>query len=123
MGEDWRRLADYVVSARKAAGYHDLGAFEVATGVTRRTLSKLQNGHEVSPDTLAAVEVAVRWKPGSCQAILAGGEAELMPPLDDETAELLRLIDALPPHLKRAAIGLLKALDQRTGGEDAREQG
>ena len=72
--EDWPRLASYVVSARLAAGLRDRKALEAASGVTHRTLGKLENGQRVSPDTLAAVEKAIGWKPDSARTVLYGGE-------------------------------------------------
>ena len=55
-GEDWRRLADYVVARRVELGMRDRRAFAEATGVTERTLGKLENGQHVSPSTLGMVE-------------------------------------------------------------------
>ena len=73
-GEDWRRLADYVVARRVELGMRDRRAFAEATGVTERTLGKLENGQRVSPSTLGMVENKLGWAPGSCRRILAGGE-------------------------------------------------
>src|ERR1700689_5770984 len=72
-GEDWRRLADYVVARRVELGMRDRRAFAEATGVTERTLGKLENGQRVSPSTLGMVENRLGWAPGSCRRILAGG--------------------------------------------------
>lgn len=72
--EDWPRLASYVISARIAAGYRDRQEFAAATGITARTLGKLETGHPVSPETLAVVEQHVGWRPDSARQILAGGE-------------------------------------------------
>ncbi len=72
--EDWPRLGSYVVSARKAAGYKDRRALERATGISERTLGKLENGQRVSADTLAAVAEKVHWTPDSPRLVLAGGE-------------------------------------------------
>ncbi len=72
--EDWHRLGSYVVSARKAAGYKDRRALERATGISERTLGKLENGQRVSADTLAAVAEKVHWTPDSPRLVLAGGE-------------------------------------------------
>lgn len=89
--EDWPRLASYVVSARIAAGYKDRRALSAATGVTDRTLGKLENGQRVSPDTLAAIELAVGWKPDSARTILAGGEpAPVQPPPSSDRREAAR---------------------------------
>ena len=81
--EDWPRLASYVVSARRAAGYRDRKEFAAAPGITHRTLGKLENGQRVSPDTLAVVEREVGWKPDSARMILSGGEPILAAPASD----------------------------------------
>ena len=60
-GEDWRRLADYVVARRVELGMRDRRAFAEATGVTERTLGKLENGQRVSPSTLGMVENRLGW--------------------------------------------------------------
>jgi len=79
-GEDWRRLADYVVARRVELGMRDRRAFAEATGVTERTLGKLENGQRVSPSTLGMVENRLGWAPGSCRRILAGGEPNIGSP-------------------------------------------
>jgi len=63
-GEDWRRLADYVVARRVELGMRDRRALAEATGVTERTLGKLENGQHVSPSTLGMVENRLGWAPG-----------------------------------------------------------
>ena len=63
-GEDWQRLADYVVARRVELGMRDRRAFAEATGVTERTLGKLENGQHVSPSTLGMVENRLGWAPG-----------------------------------------------------------
>src|SRR5262245_46217733 len=68
--EDWERLASYVVSARLAAGYRDRRQLAAATGITDRTIGTLENGRPVSPETLAAIESVVGWKPNSARQIL-----------------------------------------------------
>src|ERR1700746_1044101 len=73
-GEDWRRLADYVVARRVELGMRDRRAFAQATGVTERTLGKLENGQRVSPSTLGMVENRLAWAPGSCRGVTPGGE-------------------------------------------------
>jgi hypothetical protein len=70
-GEDWRRLADYVVARRVELHMRDRRAFAEATGVTDRTLGKLENGQRVSPSTLGMIENQLGWAPGSCRRILA----------------------------------------------------
>src|ERR1700689_2299314 len=76
-GEDWRRLADYVVARRVELGMRDRRALAEATGVTERTLGKLENGQHVSPSSLGMVENRLGWAPGSWRRILAGGEPKV----------------------------------------------
>src|SRR6202161_1652035 len=78
-GEDWKRLGDYAVAGRIALGVRDPRALAAATGVTDRTLGKLENGKRVSASTLGAVENHLGWAPGSCRRILAGGEPTAVP--------------------------------------------
>jgi hypothetical protein len=82
--EDWARLASYVVSARLAAGYRDRKELSAPTNVTTRTLGKLENGHPVSADTLAAVAAAVGWTPDSPHLVLSGREPRLVPQAETE---------------------------------------
>jgi transcriptional regulator with XRE-family HTH domain len=121
--EDWRRLADYVVARRVALGLRDRRALATATGVTERTLGKLENGHRVSASTLGAIENRLGWPPGSCRRILAGEEP--VPgtgPLGDEeaadpTLRHLASTPGLPPEVVRGLIAL--ARNWREGEADA----
>lgn len=72
--EDWQRLADHVRAARRDAGFATRRALANATGITERTLGKLERGERVSPDTLDAVAKAVGWAPGIPRRVLAGGD-------------------------------------------------
>jgi hypothetical protein len=72
-GEDWKRLARYVVNRRVALGYRTRQAFADEIGVTAHTLGVLEKGRRVSPDTLAAVENGLQWEPGSADLVLEGG--------------------------------------------------
>src|SRR5450631_1639382 len=74
-----KRLGDYVVARRIALGMRDRRALAAATGVTDRTLGKLENGKRVSASTLGAVENHLGWAPGSCRRMLAGGEPVMLP--------------------------------------------
>ena len=102
-GEDWRRLADYVVARRVELNMRDRRAFAQATGVTDRTLGKLENGQRVSPSTLGMVENQLGWAPGSWRRILAGGEP-VVEPTDhgqDEYDDLIRrMLTATPEQCK-----------------------
>jgi len=113
-GEDWRRLADYVVARRVELNMRDRRAFAQATGVTDRTLGKLENGQRVSPSTLGMVENQLGWAPGSCRRILAGGEPVTEPAghgqeeYDDPTLRHLASTPGLPPDVVRGLIALAR---------------
>jgi hypothetical protein len=112
-GDDWRRLADYVVARRVELGMRERRALAAATGVTDRTLGKLENGHRVSPSTLAVIENELGWLPGSCRRILAGGEPILAAaPADgtysDPTLRHLANTPGLPPEVVRGLIALAR---------------
>ena len=113
-GEDWRRLADYVVARRVELHMRDRRAFAEATGVTDRTLGKLENGQWVSPSTPGMVENHLGWAPGSCRRILAGGEPVTEPAghgqeeYDDPTLRHLASTPGLPPDVVRGLIALAR---------------
>ena len=113
-GEDWRRLADYVVARRVELGMRDRRAFAEATGVTERTLGKLENGQRVSPSTLGMVENRLGWAPGSCRRILAGGEPNVGSPdpghaeYEDPTLWHIASTPGLPPDVVRGLVALAR---------------
>ena len=123
-GEDWPRLADYVVARRVELGMRDRRALAAATGVTDRTLGKLENGQRVSASTLAVIENELGWVPGSARRVLAGGEpspttATADNQYDDPTLRHLANTPGLPPDVVRGLIAL--ARNWRGGEEGAAE--
>ena len=124
-GEDWRRLADYVVARRVELRMKDRRAFAEATGVTERTLGKLENGQRVSPSTLGVVENHLGWAPGSCRRILAGGEPNARPAdhghdeYEDPTLRHIASTPGLPPDVVRGLIALARTWRQ---GEESTGQ-
>lgn len=113
-GEDWERLGDYVVARRTALGMRDRRALAAVTGVTDRTLGKLENGKRVSASTLGAVENHLGWLPGSCRRILVGGEPVIRPATarhpryDDPTLQHIAETPGLPPDVVRGLIALAR---------------
>jgi Helix-turn-helix len=113
-GEDWKRLGDYVVARRIALGMRDRRALAAATGVTDRTLGKLENGKRVSASTIGAVENHLGWAPGSCRRMLAGGEPVMLaaiashPQFDDPTLQHIAETPGLPPDVVRGLIALAR---------------
>ena len=122
--EDWRRLADYVVARRVELGMRDRRAFAEATGVTERTLGKLENGQRVSPSTLGMVENRLGWAPGSCRRILAGGEPNVGSPdlghaeYEDPTLWHIASTPGLPPDVVRGLVALARNWRQGDDGTD-----
>jgi transcriptional regulator with XRE-family HTH domain len=113
--EDWERLGDYMVARRIALGMRDRRALAAVTGVTDRTLGKLENGRRVSASTLGAVENHLGWAPGSCRRVLAGGEpvrpaaaAASQPQFDDPTLQHIAETPGLPPDVVRGLIALAR---------------
>ena len=126
MTEDWQRLADYVIARRVELGMRDRRAFAEATGVTERTLGKLENGQHVSPSTLGMVENRLGWTPGSCRRILAGGEPKTGSPdpapagYQDPTLGHIASTPGLPPDVVRGLVAL--ARNWRQGNTSPDEQ-
>jgi len=121
--EDWRRLADYVVARRVELGMRDRRALAAATGITDRTLGKLENGQRVSPSTLGVIENLFGWAPGSCRRIMAGGEPNAIPGqagarYDDPTLRHLASTPGLPPEVVRGLIALARNWRQDEDGTD-----
>lgn len=126
-GEDWRRLADYVVARRVELGLRDRRALAAATGVTDRTLGKLENGQRVSASTLGVIDNNLGWAPGSCRRILSGGEPEVIGAArhdtagyEDPTLRHLAETPGLPPDVVRGLIAL--ARNWREGSQEADEE-
>jgi hypothetical protein len=123
------RLGDYVVARRTALGMRDRRAFAAATGVTDRTLGKLENGKRVSGSTLGVVENHLGWAPGSCRRILAGGEPAVVPAgaspaqYEDPTLQHIAETPGLPPDVVRGLIALARNWrDQRDQDEGGQQQ-
>jgi len=123
-GEDWWRLADYVIARRVELGMRDRRALAEASGVTERTLGKLENGQHVSPSTLGMVENRLGWAPGSCRRILSGGEPNVGAPglgqgeTEDPTLYHLASTPGLPPDVVRGLVALARSWRQGEGGPD-----
>jgi transcriptional regulator with XRE-family HTH domain len=124
-GDDWRRLADYVIARRMQLGMRDRRALAAVTGVTDRTLGKLENGQRVSASTLGVIENQLGWAPGSCRKILAGGEPGLnrdeqrAADYEDPTLRHIASTPGLPPDVVSGLIAL--ARNWRQDVEDGTE--
>jgi transcriptional regulator with XRE-family HTH domain len=123
---DWKRLGDYIVARRIALGMRDRRSLANATGVTERTLGKVENGNRVSASTLGALDNHLGWTPGSCRQILGGGEpvaalsAAGIAHYDDPTLQHIAEVPGLPPDVVRGLIALARNWREQ---ENVREQG
>jgi hypothetical protein len=112
--EDWQRLGDYVVARRIALGMRDRRSLAGITGVTERTLGKVETGRRVSASTLGALDNHLQWSPGSCRQVLAGGEPVVapggvsLPHYDDPTLQHIAEVPGLPPDVVRGLIALAR---------------
>lgn len=79
----WKRLGELLVQRRieLAPRYRKRTAFAGDTGIHWRLLYDIERARRKSftPETLAAVEVAYRWQPGSVARVLAGGDPVPIP--------------------------------------------
>jgi transcriptional regulator with XRE-family HTH domain len=104
MEQDWKRLAGAIRQAREAAGMTQIdlaGRADIASG----SVQNLESGRERSriPQSLAKVEQALGWEPGSGVAILRGtvsrprriGEEPAEDPPRSPSGLPLRVIDEL----------------------------
>lgn len=77
MREQKGRLGNYVRNAR-AEKFTTLSAWAKHLNISERTLGDLERGNGAGPNTIAAVENALGWVPGSARDILNGGEPSLL---------------------------------------------
>lgn len=93
-----QRLADYVVTRRTELDWSQ-ETLAAKSGLRTVTLSDIETAKDRDrrPTTLAKLERALGWRPGSARAVLAGGEPELIdqptsgtPVSDERFRELMR---------------------------------
>lgn len=104
--EDWKHLAGQVIERRRELGMPTRGHFARATGLSYRLLGDLERGTRgVSEGTLALVEQALGWVPGSARDVLHGG-----PPLVGAGPAVLTAATAVRPRERRESRSALRAL-------------
>jgi transcriptional regulator with XRE-family HTH domain len=91
----WSELAQAVIGRRVELGHHSREAFADASGLSVRTLSDIERARRTSydPATLARVEQALQWLPGTVDRILA--ESSGGPTAAAEADPLLRELGAM----------------------------
>jgi hypothetical protein len=110
--EDWGRLASYVIARRVKLGYRDRKALAAVSGVTARTLGKLETGRPVGAVTLADVELALGWEPDSARRVLAGAE-----PVIREPREVATELPELDDEERRVVIAVIQGMRATRNGE------
>lgn len=73
---DLDRLAR-IVKSRRVELYRSRYEAAKTAGLSKDTWQRVEEGNPVRENTYAAVETALRWAPGSCKAIMEGGEPVL----------------------------------------------
>lgn len=109
------------VKAHRLRLYPSRVAAATSVGMSKDTWKRVEEGLEVREDTYVRVEEALRWGPGSCDAIAEGGEPVLVgaardpnraaPPPAPLRAETLRraAFEAARAKLPTAPIGDIDA--------------
>jgi transcriptional regulator with XRE-family HTH domain len=105
----WSELAQAVIGRRVELGHHVREAFADASGLSVRTLSDIERARRTSydPATLARVEQALQWLPGTVDRILAEGGARASDvgeadPLLRELGAMLADDSPIPPDDRQA---------------------
>lgn len=126
----WASLAEAVVVRRVELGMRTRSNLAKVSGLTVKTLGEIERNERTSYDrsTLATIEHALCWAPGTIRAILSGETGRLGPAQEtsDSTgshvglsgvARLIDLLDPLGPlppmarrHLATAVDGLVAAM-------------
>jgi DNA-binding XRE family transcriptional regulator len=108
MRDDWERLGEFVRRGRVELGYRTQEQFAEAAKISTRTLRELEAGRVVAKRTLALVEAALNWGPGSAQSVLRQGrpivEPEQAAPASTRVADeknLQRILSASSAELVR----------------------
>lgn len=72
MDRDWKRLGNAIKAQREHLGMTTQQELADAAGVTRQTVQSLEAGKERTrmPATIASVEKALMWEPGTAARIL-----------------------------------------------------
>lgn len=91
--DDLPRLARAVKQRRLALYPARLKAAQQAD-ISKDTWKRVEEALPVRPGTYAAIEVALRWAPGSCEDVLAGGDPVLVEPSTSDPAVMLADVPA-----------------------------
>lgn len=128
MREDWQRLASWVVSTRDQLGMTTQAALSERSGASLRQVGEVENGRRVGAKTLARIERALGWEPGSARQTLRGGEPtridEPSEPvgLRDEAERKIWAIDEIPEEDRWTFIHLRRSKQEQQAAENRQAQ-
>lgn len=90
-GNDRKRLARLVIARRVELGMHTTKALAKDAGLSPRMLGDVENGRRdnFSSGAKAQIERALRWDPGSIDAILRGGDPTTSGEIRDRSGRAL----------------------------------
>lgn len=94
-----KRLGRLVTRRRLDLGYTSRRAFAETSGIGERTVADIEQGKSVSFRTKHLAEKALLWAPGSCEAVLMGGEPTIV---DGDTPPPNPALEALTAALELA---------------------
>jgi hypothetical protein len=124
--EAWRRLGRLLERRRGELGYgfrqRARFARECGSGmISVKTISRLENAERDSypESTVGAVEAMYRWKPGSIESVLVGGEPDPVGLATAIPGEILTSAEAPPTAGERIASWVYVRMMQRGHGEGA----
>lgn len=97
--DGWSRLGQRVAQER-GRHWRSRSAFARAAGISRRVLDDVEKGRRdnYSDATLAAIELALGWAPGTCLRVVEGGKVRRQ--IDPVLARLLDVWVTLSPDAR-----------------------
>lgn len=103
------------ITAERGRHYRSRAAFARAAGLGARTLGDVERGRRdnYSDATLAAIEAALGWEPGTCLRIVQGGRVRR-----DIDPQMMRLLDAwrtLPPEARELLVLMAEQASRSRG--------
>lgn len=105
---NWRRLADYVRSARVERGFSSQGLLADAAGVSEGSVRTLESGKAYvrMPVIVPAVERVLGWEPGTARKLIEGEDpftTQQIGPMSKEEKEAFTEVVLRSKSLGRAA--------------------
>jgi transcriptional regulator with XRE-family HTH domain len=97
--DEWKRAGEQIIARRIALGMTTTTALAQRTGLSARMLGDIENARRqnFAKPTIAQIEHALEWAPGSIDLILSGGDPtplhgeQAAPVVSEQTDELARV--------------------------------